>query len=441
MARQQHSRTACVALVIAVVVVTASVSWAAPRGSEYKFKGAISVTGYFPSGLVGDGAGNFYGTTYYGGNNDCFPLTPCGTAYKISLGQDGGWNASIIYAFKGGTDGANPNTSEGLARDSLGNLYGTTSYGGAAGAGTVFKLAPNPDGSWTETTIFSFKGGPEGGTSTAGVILDSAGNLYGTTTGGMCNDFNICGGTVFELSPTEGGTWTQTVLCALPVGQNQGQFSDPGPVKFDAIGNLYGTTSFGGSGEWGTVFQLKPNQDGGWTENTLYNFTDGLDGGYPTGGVTFDNFGNLYGEAQQGGSFACPVSGCGTLYKLTPQSDGNWQFSVAHVFKGLDGSKGDTPIGGLAIDAAGNFYGTTSTGGDLACFGFDSGCGTIFTFKPTADGSTFAIIAAFDGTHGAFPQTGVIVDQQGNLYGTTQDGGDLNCFAPYGCGVVFEITP
>ncbi|HTA25471.1 MAG TPA: choice-of-anchor tandem repeat GloVer-containing protein [Terriglobales bacterium] len=438
MARQKHSKVTCVAFVIAAFVVTASVSWAAPKGKEYKFKGAISTTGYGPSGLVGDGAGNFYGTTTYGGNDDCFPLNPCGTVYKISLGQDGSWNASIIYAFKGGTDGANPNASARLALDSVGNLYGTTFYGGAANAGTVFQLAPNPDGSWIETIIYSFKGGLAGGYSISGVILDSVGNLYGTTNGGTCNSFNACGGTVFELSPTEGGTWTQTTLYALPVGQNQGQSSQPGPVIFDAIGNLYGTTIFGGTGEWGTVFQLIPNQDGSWTENTLYNFTDGLDGGYPSGGVTIDNFGNLYGEAQQGGSFACPESGCGTLYKLSPQSGSNWQFSVVHVFNGLDGSKGNQPSGGLSIDAAGNLYGTTSVGGDLACFGFGDGCGTVFTLK---GGATFAILAAFDGTHGAYSQTGVFVDQQENLYGTTEDGGDLNCHAPYGCGVVFELTP
>jgi len=214
-------------------------------------------------------------------------------------------------------------------------------------------------------------------------------------------------------------------------------------LVFDAAGSLYGTTLKGGTGtcECGTVFQLIPSQNGSWTKNILYSFNDSLDGAAPSSSVAFDHEGDLFGETTYGGSLACPSSGCGVVYELTPQTGGEWKFSVAHTFDGLNGSKGNQPAGGLVFDSSGNLYGTTTGGGDAACYS-GYGCGTIFKLSPKAGGDfTFSLIGAFNNTDGATPNAGVIVDAAGNLYGTAQQGGNLKCNAPYGCGVVFTLTP
>jgi uncharacterized repeat protein (TIGR03803 family) len=212
----------------------------------------------------------------------------------------------------------------------------------------------------------------------------------------------------------------------------------PSAVVFDSVGNLYGTTYRGGDNGAGTVFQLTPNQDGTWAETDIYSFTDGLDGGYPSSGVIFDTAGNLYGEASEGGSFACPMTGCGVIFKLSAGL-GNWTFNVVHTFNGLNGSKGDLPLGGLAPDSAGNLYGTTAGGGGSDACG-TSGCGTIFELSPGARGTlTFRMIGTFNNADGAAPDAGVIVDNAGNLYGTTSAGGNSpHCI---GCGVVFMVGP
>lgn len=349
----------------------------------------------------------------------------------------------MTYEFQGGTDGSNPQAA--LTLDPAGSLYGTTVQGGSPGWGTVFKLAPNGNGTWTETILYNFQGGTDGGDPNTTLAQDSAGNLYGATEGGgVCNSSNQCGGLVFELSPQQNGTWVKTTLYAFPLNsQNQPSAEDCSSLVFDSAGNLYGTTLAGGSGGYGTAFQLAPNPDGTWTENVLYNFADSLDGGNPSGGVLFDSAGNLYGEAEIGGSFACPRTGCGTIFRLTPQSNGTWTFSVVHTLNGFDGSKGEYPYGGLTMDSGGNFYGMTNQGGNMDCFGLGYGCGTIFELTPTSSGATFKILGDFDGKYGAFRQAGVILDSEGNLWGTTTAGGNLNCPTGngYGCGVVFELTP
>jgi uncharacterized repeat protein (TIGR03803 family) len=270
-----------------------------------------------------------------------------------------------------------------------------------------------------------------------GVVFDSAGNLYGPAGGGCIEE---CNGTLFKLSPNPDGTWSETLLYTF-MGGTDGGF--PSALVLDGAGNLYGTTGSGGttptSCDCGTVFELSPSPNGGWTKTDLYGFNDGLDGGSPSGGLVFDSAGNLYGETFDGGSFACPESGCGTVYKLTPKS-GGWKFSVVHTFNGVDGSKGRQPSGGLAFDTLGNLYGTTGGGGDLTCDN-GNGCGTIFKLSPKAKGGfTFSMIDEFNGPLGANPAQGVIVDAAGNLYGTTFAGGTGNCTLT-GCGVVFAITP
>jgi uncharacterized repeat protein (TIGR03803 family) len=404
---------------------------------EHQFQGAPD--GSEPaSGLVSDGAGNFYGTTDGGGLSTCGSSAPfCGTVFKVTLGQNGSWKESVIYRFKGGNDGAGP--SGALVFDAAGNLYGTTVTGGnnscPEGCGTVFELSPNQNGSWTETILHRFLGGTDAEEPGLGVIFDTQGNLYGAAGGGCIEE---CNGTIFKLAPNGDSTWTESVLYTF-MGGLDGGF--PNTLAVDSAGNLFGTTFSGGvtqspCGGCGTVFELSPSTAGSWEKTILYSFNDGLDGGLPSSGVVFDSAGNLFGETYDGGSFACPDVGCGVVYELSPES-GSWKFSVAYTFNGVDGSKGSQPSGGLAIDNDGNLYGTTGTGGDAACNN-GNGCGTIFKLSPkTTGGYTFSLIDEFNGTLGSSPEGGVIVDATGNLYGTTFAGGSAKC----SCGVVYAVTP
>lgn len=265
--------------------------------------------------------------------------------------------------------------------------------------------------------------------------MDSTGNLYGAGGGGCIEE---CNGTIFKLTPNSSGTWTESILYTFQGGTDGGF---PTALVLDGGGNLFGTSFSGGAGRsscvCGTVFELSPPQSGTtWQKTILYSFNDGLDGGFPSSGVIFDSAGNLYGETFDGGSFACPGSGCGVVYELTPES-GSWKFGVIHTFNGVDGSKGSQPSGGLSMDSVGNFYGTTGTGGDAACNN-GNGCGTIFKLSPkTGGGFNFSMTAVFNGATGSSPAQGVIVDALGNLYGTTFAGGSPTC----NCGVAFAITP
>jgi uncharacterized repeat protein (TIGR03803 family) len=418
---------------LATAFAFVSTSWA---GSEYKFQGVPD--GSQPNGgLVSDGAGNFYGTTSGGGRSECGLSTPfCGTVFELSPGTSGQWKETVLYEFKGGADGAGPSGS--LVFDAAGNLYGTAISGGLpevcnnVGCGTVFKLSPNKDGTWTDSTLYEFRGGTDAEQAGTGVIFDSAGNLYGSAGGGCIVE---CDGTIFKLSPNSDGTWTESIIYTFPGGTDGGF---PSALAFDAASNLFGTTFSGGPKDSGTVFEMTQSSSGLWAKQILYSFTDGLDGGFPSSGVTLDSVGSLYGETYDGGSFACPESGCGVAYRLTFDS-GKWKLRVVHTFNGFDGSKGSQPTGGLTFDAEGNLYGTTSGGGNLACNN-GNGCGTVFELSPNSRGGfAFRLVGTFDGTSGTDPNYGVIVDA-GSLYGTTFAGGNPKC-TPTGCGVAFAITP
>ena len=222
------------------------------------------------------------------------------------------WNEKVLHNFtNNGTDGFFP--TSGLIFDAAGNLYGTTFNGGAYNRfGTVFELSPVPGGGWTETVLHSFNNdGTDGWTPTAGLIFDAAGNLYGTTGSGGAYH----GGTVFELSPMLGGGWTETILHSFGNGTD-GAGPGGGSLIFDAAGNLYGTTTLGGTfncpsdgGGCGTVFELTPTVGGAWTETVLYNFRRGSDGHLPYAGLIFDATGNLYGTTLAGGIYNCSIFG------------------------------------------------------------------------------------------------------------------------------------
>ncbi len=207
----------------------------------------------------------------------------------------------------------------------------------------------------------------DGWIPSAGLIFDAAGNLYGTT--GLGGTDGV--GTVFELTRAGGG-WTEQVLYNFGT---DGAYPGGG-LTFDSAGNLYGTTGEGGIHILGTVFELTPTVGGGWTETVLHNFGSGTDGAYPGAGVTFDAAGNLYGTTQYGGTYNSCSGGCGTVFELTPTAGGGWTEQVLLNFNGTGGAN---PYAGLIFDGAGNLYGTTQFTYDN-CSGFY--CGTVFELMP-----------------------------------------------------------
>lgn len=306
---------------------------------------------------------------------------------------------TVLYSFKGHPDGAI--AEAGLLMDKKGNLYGTTSSGGAFDWGTVFKL----DIAGKETVLHSFPGfGPEGSIPVAGVILDKGDNIYGTTEAGG-NDAAEGGyGTVFKLDSSGG---------ISPLHQFKGSPDGRFPtatLSIDKRGDVYGTTVQGGSSDLGTLFKI----DNMGNQTVLHSFT-GSDGSYPIGShLLIDKEGNLYGTTWGGGP-----AGQGTVFKL----DRTGKLTVLHSFTGPDGAG---PIGDVVMDKRGNLYGTTTGGGS-------AGVGTVFKLDATGNE---AVLHSFAGApkDGAYPVKGVVMDKQGNLYGVTLYGGSS------GFGVVFKLN-
>ena len=290
---------ATLAIFTAILFVTST--WAAAEEKVlHSFSGGADGT-YPYGGLIFDAAGNLYGTTTSGGTSNT------GTVFELTPAAGGTWTEKVLHSFSGGTDGIHPYA--GLIFDAAGNLYGTTDLGGAYGYGTVFELTPAAGGTWTEKVLHNFNnGGTDGTRPYARLTFDAAGNLYGTTYGGGAyNSY----GTVFELTPAAGGTWTEKVLHSF--GSGTDGLIPYGGLIFDAAGNLYGTTAYGGTNDLGTVFELTPKAGGGWTEKVLYSFGDGTDGVSPLAGLIFDAAGNLYGTTQHGGTY-----NYGTVFEIAP---------------------------------------------------------------------------------------------------------------------------
>ncbi len=333
--------------VIVFVVSLLNVSWAATTYAPiYSFTGP---DGRDPAtNLIFDSAGNLYGVTAAGGEFDL------GAVFKLSV-VNGFWTETFIYSFSG-PDGQDPHG--GLVFDSAGNLYGTTVAGGTGGfcagdgCGTVFKLTPN-GGSWTESVIYNFTDGNDGFGPGSGLVFDSAGNLFGTTPDGG----KFQAGTVFELQPSN-GSWTEQIIHDF-TGGSDGAVGSLGRLVFDAAGNLYGVTELGGDSGNGTVYEMSPSQ-GSWTFKTLYTFQGMPNAGSPYGGVVFDAKGNLYGTTYFGGT-----AGMGAVYELSPTRAGTWQEKMLYSFQG--GTDGSFPLSTLVFGAKGNLYGTTTTGGRASC--------------------------------------------------------------------------
>ena len=363
------------------------------------------------SALIADSAGNFYGTTTYGGANDL------GAVFEVSPTGNGKWTEKLLYSFSGAPDGELPYGK--LVFDQSGNLYGTTAGGGtnSCTCGTVFKLSPASGGKWSEQVLYSFAGYPNDGNYVlAGLTIDSSGNLYGTTNeGGSLN-----AGTAFELSPSGSG-WSETILHSFGSVTEDGIYPRAEMI-LDASGNLYGTTYGGGSGleHEGIVFELSPSSSG-WTETILYSFNGSTDGGSPVSSVTFNKSGALFGTTLGAGS------GSGVVYRLQPTSSGKWLESVLYTF-GASSTDARYPWGNVIFDASGNLYGTTGGGGA------DS-YGTVFELTPSSSSWSETILHSFANTDGDDPAAGLLIDTAGNLYGTTASGSGGNA------GNVFVVTP
>jgi uncharacterized repeat protein (TIGR03803 family) len=365
--------------------------------------------------VVLDAAGNLYGTTTIRGAHGF------GTAFELSPNGSGGFTETVLYSFGGtSTDGKTP--SSGLILDSSGNLFGTTSAGGVSGVGTVYELSPDGNGGRTETVLYSFKNdGMDGVNPFGNLTQDAAGNLYGTTQAGGSGTNAL--GVVYELKHKSSG-WVERVLHTFVNDAVDGIVPASGLI-FDAGGNLYGVTGSGGATGFGTVYEMKPQTSGKWIERVIHSFNDnGTDGFNPFGRLTLDSAGNLYGTTVEGGTHTF-----GAFFEMKLKG-GIWTERVLYSFNGGI-ADGQQPSGGLIFDAAGNLYGTTGSGGS-------GGRGTLFELSPHVNGSwTESLLHSFvfNGTDGIEPNTALIMDAAGNLYGTTSQGGVGNN------GTVFEFTP
>ena len=392
-------------LALIAVVVFATAILAIPSAQAQTFTVLHSFSDKGDGGLPYAGVnlivGNLYGTTSEGGRYGY------GTVYELKH-RGSSWTLSTLYNFTGGSDGANPYGR--VTAGPGGILYGTTA-GGGNGYGTVFTLRLPATAChtaicpWIETVLYRFQGGSDGAYPAYAddLVFDEAGNLYGTTAGDTSGD----DGTVFELSPSNGG-WTETILHRFINGEQP-----YAGVIFDAAGNLYGTTPDGGIG-YGTVYELTPSASG-WTYHTIYQFQGPSS---PIGGVAFDTSGNLYGLTISSGAG-------GYAYELQP-SNGGWTFT--NIYNNFASNFGgfDTPT----LDAAGNVYGTVFTEGP-------SNYGLVFKLTPSGGGWTETNLTLFGAGNndGVFPYSSVVLDANGNVYGTTLQGGSGSD------GTVWEITP
>ena len=416
-------RAVMTVLLIAMVFLTFGIGHPAQAQTFtvlHSFAGGLDGTNPL-AGLAIDRSGNLYGTTVRGGagqNGVVFKL-----AYKGSS-----WILTPLYSFAAGSDGASPYAAVIFGPN--GTLYGTTADGGARGdcgadgCGTVFNLTPSATVCktalcpWTETVLYRFDGGSDGGVPSSPVIFDQAGNIYGTTyVGGSSNS-----GTVFKLAPSN-GDWTESVLHNFG-GGNDGTYPTAG-VVLDHAGNIFGATYEGGSGVYGTLFELTPSGSG-WTENILYNFQgQGPVGCCPAAGLIFDSAGNLYGAASAGGRNVG-----GSIFELTPAGEG-WTFNLVYSLPG----GGTGPEQPLVMDSSGNLYGTANQSGGAY--------GSVFKLTQSNGNWIYTRLHDFTGgTDGGNPLSSLVIDANGNLYGTTVYGGSLTCGDEgMGCGVVFEISP
>jgi hypothetical protein len=431
-----------------VVLILALASTASAEWKEkvlYSFQGGADAGSVPVGGVVFDKQGNLYGVTSDGGG--VYQLAP-------PAKKGGAWTESVLHVFKGNTEGDGATPEGGLVIDAVGNLYGTTAYGGTGncvllgilyGCGTVYELSPpkQKGGAWTETILYSFPTAKQGYFPWGDLVFDGAGNLYGATDfgggkGTTCDPYYQYCGTVFELSPpkTKGGKWTEKILHAFAGGTDGA--NPNGGLVLDNKGNVYGTTYGGGNesgecgtGGCGTAFELeRPNKKSRvWTEEVLYRFS-GQDGANPAAGAVFGAHGDLYGTV-----YAGAVGGSGAVFCLAAPAGGGGLRKETLLHRFSDGNDGTSPEGGLILDASGNLYGTA--------LGGETHGGVVFRLRPPQHGDSWPLTVLYnfigppDADH---PTAGLVFDTKGNLYSTTEWGGTgQSCQG--GCGAVYEVSP
>lgn len=404
--RKRISHLNEISVVTFLIVALVSVGFAKDREKTlYLFPGGSR--GESPqAALVSDGSGNLYGTTYYGG------AYGWGTVFELKHSQNG-WSHEVIYNFLGTYDGSNPTGN--LLLDKVGNLYGTTQYGGTGTTctgdpcnGTVFELVRSASG-WKHSVLHSFCSASacSDGAGPSGLTFDKAGNLFGTTVAGGTGCQPDGCGTVYELTRSTEG-WAETVLIYFDQN-NGGGFFPAGGVTLDHAGNIYGTTYVGGANNFGDVFELKHNNH--WEELLLYSFTSGEGGA--NGGLTLDGADVIFGATQYG-------NGVGSVFELL-RSHREWKEKILYF--------GDGPNSQLILDKTGALYGTTLLGGS-------HGYGCAFRLQHKKQWQFDVLHNFAGGNDGANPEAGLILGADGNLYGTTSSSFD----SQYD-GTVFQITP
>jgi uncharacterized repeat protein (TIGR03803 family) len=404
----------------------------------YAFQGGAD--GQSPeTALIADSQGNLYGTTAYGGGGGCSSsyYSGCGTVFQLvpPASPGGAWTENVLYRFQDAYDGAFPGA---LLFDRAGNLVGAATAGGVGscvvgvtGCGTVFKLTrpKAPGDSWTFSMLYEFQGGPDGLVPT-GLAHDHDGNLYGVTVDGGPDPCQC--GTFFTVTPAApGNQWTKSILYAfrgVPPGQALGNAANPISLAFDAEGNLFGASVYGGFCQnfeggscFGTVFELSPpgHSGGKWTETVLHRF--GPNAQNPVSGVVVDKLGLVYGTTYT------------EVFNLV-----HGTALPLHVFSGSNQAGGYLPYGGVVPDAAGDLYGTTIGGGQTSQ-------GVVYRLnRPAPPGLhwTETVFHSFAGSPDGDGPDAPLLWHQGALYGTTLRGGSQGCqsFGSVGCGTVFRVT-
>ncbi len=334
----------------------------------------------------------------------------------------------VLYSFGAYPDASHP--LAGLVAGKKGEFYGASQGGGNPGNGAIFEISAAGE----ESVIYNFQGGEDGADPVSALIVDKQGALYGTSdTGGGYGCYGPGCGTVFKLTPNQGG-WTESVLYRFQGGSDGG--SPVAGLLMTKSGALLGTTYGGGSGG-GVIFELTPSGST-YSEKVLHEFSGSPDGLNPAGALVTDANGNLYGTTSAGGATTCPsqsgLSGCGTVFELKPSSS-EYSYSAIYTFKG--GTDGIQPWGTLLSGARGALYGLTVVGGA-------KNKGTAFELAPKGSRYRETARYSFGGIDGAFPSdsSGLVADGNGNLYGTTANGGGAHCQKRYdGCGTVFTLSP
>jgi uncharacterized repeat protein (TIGR03803 family) len=394
---------------------------ASPEWTEdivYAFDGANEGGANPFAGVTAGGGGVLYGVTSIGGGSGCKFGAGCGTVFQLRPSQHG-YVLSVLHAFSGGSQEVN-SFANALVRSKEGALFGTTRYGGSSdctqGCGTVFELVPG-SGSYTEYDIHVFKDRHDGAFPLAGLLLSADGSLYGTSAAGTACAGNPCG-SVFQLtpkgsSPVEPDTKVMfdfSVLYGFKDIETSG-YDSRGSVIEDKSGSLYGTTFYGGNGTCpggcGTVFKITPTAKN--PESILYSFQGGNFGIGPWAGLVSDQYGALYGTTAYGGGGPCTMmdepNGCGSVFKLTPSGSG---YAYAQIYSFQGSPDGATPESSLVIDSAGRLYGTTVYGGKGTNCPYigTAGCGTAFELEPSRSGYVEHIIHSFKGPSSSGPSDG-----------------------------------